>query len=318
MILGIPRGYFYYDYFLFVTRLFYNSGVKIVFGCENNENVLKKGEELAVDEACIPVKLMAGQLYYLENHCDKIFLPRVMKDRSGRWVCPKLLGLPELMTKIVSYEKYLVTEPLYFNDRKSVAKRLWKACSNTGVKRAVFSESFEAAYDHLSDVFEGKKHRFAQADWEYVPELPGPDEIVLPNTRTVYLAGHCYKVYDKFINMNIMQKLDELGIEIVTEADVPHNNAEYCVNNSKLIKEPFWEAFVRIYGTALHIQDKVDGIIYLSSFSCGLDAFIIDMLKSHITNIPIMVLKLDEHRGEEGYETRIEAFSDLLEKRRMS
>lgn len=316
MLLGIPRGYFYYDYYLFIKRLFYNSGIEVIFGCENDEDILRKGEELTVDEACIPVKLMAGQMNYLENRCDRILVPRVMKDRAGRWLCPKLLGLPELLSDIISYEKYLVTEPLYFDDRKSVSGHLWEVCRQTGMKRAEFNEAFGEAYSRLSDVYKGKRHSFAEAGWEFVPDVPGEDEIMIPNTRTVYLAGHSYNVYDKFVNMNIMQRLDELGVGTVTEAEILHSDAEKNVCNAGLIKEPFWEAFVRIFGSALYIKDKVDGIIYLSSFSCGLDSFIIDMLKSHITDIPLMVLKLDEHRGEEGFNTRIEAFSDLLERRR--
>ena len=71
---------------------------------------------------------------------------------------------------------------------------------------------------------------------------------------------------------------------------------------------------MRLYGAALHIRDKVDGIIYISSFSCGLDSFIIEMIKTHITDVPMMVLKLDEHRGRAGFETRLEAFSDLLQR----
>lgn len=317
MLVGIPRGYFYYDYYLFIKRLFYNSGISIVFGPENDENILKKGEAVTVDEACIPIKMLAGQMHYLENQCDMILVPRVMKDIGGRWLCPKLLGLPELLTEIVSREKYIVTAPLYFNNKKSVCVHLWEACRKTGMNHKAFEEAFEDAYRHLSDVYSGKRHAFAEAGWEFIPDLPGKDEIVLPNTRTVYLAGHCYNVYDKFINMDIMRRLDELGVETITEDEILHSDAEKNVRNTRLIKEPFWEAFVRIFGSALYIKDKVDGIIYLSSFSCGLDSFIIDMLKAYITDIPLMVLKLDEHRGEEGFNTRVEAFSDLLERRRV-
>ena len=42
------------------------------------------------------------------------------------------------------------------------------------------------------------------------------------------------------------------------------------------------------------------------------------MIKIYIPDIPIMVLKLDEHKGSAGYETRLEAFSDLLERRQAS
>jgi predicted nucleotide-binding protein (sugar kinase/HSP70/actin superfamily) len=36
----------------------------------------------------------------------------------------------------------------------------------------------------------------------------------------VALAGHPYNVYDKFINMNIVQKLNKLGVGAITEENV--------------------------------------------------------------------------------------------------
>lgn len=314
MLLGIPRGHFYYDYYLFTEQLFRDSGIEIVYGCENNEDTLKRGEELTVDEACVPVKLMAGQLDYLEDKCDRILLPRVMKDCKGRWLCPKLLGLPELMAGRSESMKYLVTDPLKFNDKKDLSKRLWKVCSKASMKRAAFAEAFEDAYCSITDVADGRRHGYAEAGWEFVPEPPGRGEIILPNIKKIFLAGHCYTVYDRFINMDIIRKLDEFGIDALTERNVLRSDAERCVRNAGLVKQPYWEAFVRLYGSALYLRDKVDGIIYISSFSCGLDAFIIEMIKTHITDVPLMVLKLDEHRGRAGFETRLEAFSDLLQR----
>lgn len=46
-----------------------------------------------------------------------------------------------------------------------------------------------------------------------------------------------------------------------------------------------------------------------------MDAFVSDMLRLHLGDIPFMVLKLDEHKGNAGLETRIEAFVDMLERR---
>lgn len=316
MRLGIPRGYFYYDYYLFIDRLFRRSGVEIIFGEESNESILKKGIELTVDEACFPIKLFAGQLDSLERKCDKVLLPRIMKDRAGRWLCPKLLGLPELMTEVVSCHKYLVTDPVCFDDKKDTEKSFWKICKAAGISRDRYKRAFADAYSRLTDVFNGIQNVHVEAAWEFTPEIPGSGEILLPNTVRVLLSGHCYNVYDKFINANIMKKLDDLGIETVTEKDLMHTEIERAVGDAGLIKEPFWEAFVRIFGTAMVMKKKVDGIIYLSSFSCGLDAFIIEMIKNNTENIPMMVLKLDEHRGEAGMETRLEAFADLLERRR--
>ena len=59
-----------------------------------------------------------------------------------------------------------------------------------------------------------------------------------------------------------------------------------------------------------------DGMIYLSSFSCGIDSVVTELIKIELGDFPFMVLKLDEHTGEAGYNTRLEAFADMLKRRR--
>lgn len=316
MLLGIPRGFFYYDYISFVRGLFKNSQVELVIGQENNEEILSAGSSLTVDEACFPIKLFVGQVQSLLDNCDRVLVPRIMKDCNGRWLCPKLLGLPELSSHVRQDGRVLVTEPVYFNDRSKARRALWHVCKQLNMKKAVFEDNFENAYDKQIRVAAGMENAHVEAAWEFTPQLPGEGEIILPNTKRALLLGHCYNIYDKFANCGIMEKLDELSIGTVTEASVSQAQREAAVDSLKLAKKPFWEAFVRNVGTAVALKEKVDGIIYLSSFSCGPDAFISEMLKKYVRDVPIMILKLDEHRGEAGLETRLEAFADLLERRR--
>ena len=55
----------------------------------------------------------------------------------------------------------------------------------------------------------------------------------------------------------------------------------------------------------------IDGIICLSSFSCGTDSFTMEMIKNY-TKLPVLVLKLDEMTGEAGFDTRLEAFCEVI------
>lgn len=316
MLLGIPRGFFYYDYITFTRELFDGTDVEVIPGEENDEAILEAGTRLTVDEACFPIKLFIGQVDRLAHRCDRVLIPRVMKDCNGRWLCPKLLGLPEFSSRIQERDKLLVTEPVYFENRHRAGRALWKLCRALGLKRDVFERNFERAYDRQIRVAAGMEKAHIEADWEFMPKLPGEGEISLPNTRKVLVLGHCYNIYDSFANCGIMEKLDELAISAVTEKAVNQVKREAAVKRLGLAKKPFWESFIRNVGTALELKDRVDGIIYLSSFSCGPDAFITEMLKKYTGDTPLMILKLDEHRGEAGLETRLEAFSDLLERRR--
>lgn len=45
MRIGIPRGYFYYNCCSFIKVLLEGTGAEIIFGPENNDEVLERGEK---------------------------------------------------------------------------------------------------------------------------------------------------------------------------------------------------------------------------------------------------------------------------------
>jgi len=42
---------------------------------------------------------------------------------------------------------------------------------------------------------------------------------------------------------------------------------------------------------------------------------VVDLIRYHVGEFPMLVIKLDEHTGEAGVDTRLEAFIDMLERR---
>ena len=72
--------------------------------------------------------------------------------------------------------------------------------------------------------------------------------------------------------------------------------------------------FIHNYAPALALMRRreIDGIIYVSSFCCGTDSVTIEMIRNRIDRFPFLVLKLDEQTGEAGYNTRLEAFREVL------
>jgi predicted nucleotide-binding protein (sugar kinase/HSP70/actin superfamily) len=69
-------------------------------------------------------------------------------------------------------------------------------------------------------------------------------------------------------------------------------------------------------GTAGHYlkDNKIDGIIVLNAFGCGPDSLMVERIirKAKQFNKPIINLTIDEQTGEAGFVTRIEAFVDML------
>jgi predicted nucleotide-binding protein (sugar kinase/HSP70/actin superfamily) len=89
----------------------------------------------------------------------------------------------------------------------------------------------------------------------------------------------------------------------------------------KLDYNMFFQYEREILGTIMHFLDSqtVDGIIHLIIFSCGPDS-IVGELASRFSyrqqSIPLLQLTYDELTGEAGLNTRLEAFFDMIKRRR--
>jgi len=60
--------------------------------------------------------------------------------------------------------------------------------------------------------------------------------------------------------------------------------------------------------------DDWDGVIHLSSFNCGCDSIASTLYHDILREkeLPVMTLVLDEHAGQAGVDTRLEAFVDSI------
>ena len=94
------------------------------------------------------------------------------------------------------------------------------------------------------------------------------------------------------------------------------SDAAIASGNAQLRKQLFWSSGRTVFGAGAHFatNSDVSGIIHLASFGCGLESLIIDLVQrvAIANNKPFLLVTLDEHTGEAGMETRLEAFIDML------
>jgi predicted nucleotide-binding protein (sugar kinase/HSP70/actin superfamily) len=131
----------------------------------------------------------------------------------------------------------------------------------------------------------------------------------------VVIIGHVYNIYDSFMNMDMLKKLENNGVKAINIDMLKEDDVFEKL--SSLNKRMFWNFGSKAIGGALHILDRkdIDGVIYLMSFGCGVDSFVADMIERRLrrsSDIPFIVLTIDEHSGEAGMDTRLEAFIDMI------
>ena len=136
----------------------------------------------------------------------------------------------------------------------------------------------------------------------------------------VAIIGHPYNLFDIDINKDIITLTKGLGMEILTSDHLSEEEIDRQI--SDLSKEIYWSSGREIVGSLLHfLSGGVDGVIFLTSFKCGIDALLQELIKRRLkvqggTSIPFLTLSFDEHTGREGLTTRLEAFRDVMEERK--
>jgi len=318
--IGIPQSLFYYYYYPLWSTYFKEIGCQVVVSNSTNKNIATRGVQLTVDESCFPVKVYFGHVEDLLSKVDYIFCPRIVSIEPKEYICPKFMGLPDIvkaafghkvkwLTPTIALKKYCQQEhKTVFTD---MAKELDidTKIADYAWERAIKAQSYyeklilkELTPNDALEVFLGKKTE---------EELQNKDA---PN---IALLGHGYNLYDQYLNMNLIKKLRANGFNILTPDMVDKEVISY--HNSKLRKRIFWTLGKKIIGSLYDFSEKnrVQGIIYVASFGCGPDSMIGHLAESYIrkNNIPFMHLTLDEHTGEAGVNTRLEAFLDMLKRR---
>ncbi len=90
---------------------------------------------------------------------------------------------------------------------------------------------------------------------------------------------------------------------------------------ARLPKKLFWTLGKKTVGAALTFFDckQLDGVIYLTSFGCGPGSIVGELIErwaKRRADAPFMLLTIDEHSGAAGLLTRLEAFTDMLLRRK--
>lgn len=293
MKIGIPKGLLYSSYHPFFQRFFNELGAEIITSPDTNKQIFNLGVKYCVDEACLPIKIFHGHVAYLKDDCDLLLVPRIMRINEKEFICPKFCGLPEMVVNSIPDMPQVTLAPLYASSKDMLSK--W--AEETGRLLTTSNSKIQQAFNQAWQ--EQKDYRTGINDQGKFP-------------LKIALMGHPYNVYDSFINMNIIKKLHQAKIGIITEESVSEKVIDGEVQ--RLYKKPFWTFARNNYGFAAHVAKtkECSGIIYISSFACGIDSVVIELIKDGIGDFPMLILKIDEHTGEAGLDTRVEAFIEML------
>lgn len=164
--------------------------------------------------------------------------------------------------------------------------------------------------------------------------------IPLDNDREiikVYLTGEFFVLLDPFTNMEIEKELGHLGVEVerqVMLSDWTNNvllpkwlhklesHREKAMKYSgSYMTRAIGGDCVESIGDAVHAaKSGIDGVVHIGPFNCNPEV-VSQCILPHVSkneNIPIISLSMDEQTGRAGLVTRLEAFVDLIKRKKRS
>lgn len=318
-VIGIPRALLFYEYFPMWNTFFDYLGVKTIISPQTNKKILEDGLKNTVDEACLPVKLAMGHVKSLMDKADYIFLPRMVSLARAEYICPKFLGFPDMVRYSLPGVKIIDTKiNLYHsgNSGKKTFQEIGKMFSNNPLKiHRAYRESCKSLKKYRETLIAKKIHphqAINNIQWKNI-ELDNN-----PNRITIALIGHSYNINDSYINMNVIERLNINGVNVVTPQHLPEDVVR---REAKVLpKKLFWTMGQHIIGSAFYYMQspQISGIILMDSFACGLDSMTGELIERYMrkkVEMPFLRLTLDEHTGEAGVVTRLESFLDMIQRK---
>lgn len=143
----------------------------------------------------------------------------------------------------------------------------------------------------------------------------------------VGIIGELFLCMEPASNYNIEMELAKMGVEIHRTTNLSYILISKPRNRKKLLKETkgYLEKVLSGDGIdnvahAKHMcEHQIDGIIHLKPFGCIPEVGAIPIIDKivHDHEVPAIYLSFDSQTSEEGIRTRLEAFYDMIEMRKM-
>lgn len=295
---GIPRALLYYEFFPVWKAFLEELGLNVIVSGNTTDRVVRRGIGSTGGDLCLPVKTFLGHVHEIKDSVDFLFIPRYISIEEDAYMCPKFLGLPDMVRAAISPLPPLIDAPM-------------------NIKKGGLKDFF----DSISNVLRKDKRVIESA---YSKALSSAGAITYNDSSSsgdlkIALLGRPYVLYDSCINRSIIQRLKSLGADVKIKTMFSQEEIKKAM--SLLPKVLYWSTGKEVVTSAYHFMKKsvVDGIINLVSVACGPDSFtseIINGLKKKMDDIPYMVLYLDEHTSDVGVLTRIEGFLDMIRRKR--
>lgn len=320
--IGIPRALSYYNNYPFYYGFFKALGINIVISDKTTTALINEGSKYVVSDTCLPIKVYVGHVMnLLSKGVTTIFVPAICSVGYKINNCSKIRGLPEIIRNVIKTPIKIIEPTLDLTENVG----FYDFCNDLAAQlnitdKKLIKAAIEAGWERY-DAFMGMTQKGISYKAALNNAINGIYEnriVELVKPLSVVIMAHGYNLFDEKISMNLLQKLDKMNIKAYTALNVSKDDALKSIHQLGELR--YWANELDLTGTAAYylLNKKIDGIIALSAFGCGPDSLMVDEIYYHAKQLhmPMLHLTIDEHTGEAGFITRLEAFIDMLERKK--
>jgi predicted nucleotide-binding protein (sugar kinase/HSP70/actin superfamily) len=342
----------YFGYDTISLKIFIeNLGAQVCLPPPLTEKTLRLGTEYSPELICLPFKITLGNLIEgLEAGADTLFMAAgARKCRFGYYHYIQQTILKQIGNKHHFYPVSQYT-PFEFFFKKmpgifSVTPARVIAATYLLLQHSALVERFrnyirkarildynksrEQEKQALRLLDNAKKVNQIRKTKKAIDKLFDNTKNISDDTIKIGLVGEIYIMLEPFANHDIEKELGKMGVWIWNQRSlyrhlkhllhIDHYGIKYKFQASPYLKEsPGGEAINTVGEARSFIKQGVDGIIHIYPFTCMPENIAYEALQkmSDDYSIPLLSLSIDEHTAQTGLLTRLEAFVDLLKRRK--
>lgn len=290
---GIPRSLFYY-YYGDIWKSFLNAlKIPYIVSPKTNNNIMERGIKKAGDEMCLSLKNYLGHIDYLIEKCDLLLVPRINNYKTNNQTCTNFWAAYDIVNNI--FNKKILSYNIDLEKGDTLKKGLYKIGKELKKEKKEIKKAYrKAIYEH--NLIKNKNIEIT-------------DNKLKSAKTKILLISHPYNTYDTLIGQDIVNYLEKENIEIIYSDKF---DTKKTTNLSKKIsKNLYFKYSKESIGALLYAMDKIDGIIFISSFPCAPDSLVNELTIRKIKK-PNINIVLDSDLSFTGIETRLESFLDVI------
>lgn len=329
MKVGIPRALLYHYYYPFWKTYFEELGIEVIISPPTNKSNMDLGVKASVPEICVPIKVYLGHVLQLVSMgADWIFAPRFVSIQKGQFFCPKFMGLPDMIRHSFPQIAPRLLMPAIESTTDDLAtslKQYREIEDKLGISTAANKKALIKAEKVWLDFRQWSLNGYEIPDaMAFAMGTKKPQCEVFTSTDhpendiTLGVLGYVYNLYDSMISLDILGRLSGMNVKVKTFEMIPEPMLKERLLG--MPKTMFWTFSDKLFAAGYHFynEENIDGLIHVTAFGCGPDSMLGKLLELDSVKYqkPFMTVRIDEHSGENHLQTRIEAYVDMLRRKK--